>query len=98
MNVGFSNFRYTETKVTIQLRDINKKWTRKDKKNVIYCYFESKSTQRGYRKEKLVTIVEGDPKAPFSIVGEGATPFPGLLNFAFDPYLIVLSGKQGGIK
>ena len=36
-------------------------------------------------KVKLATIVEGDPKAPFSIattlfgVGDGATPFPGLL-------------------
>ena len=34
-------------------------------------------------KVKLATIVEGDPKAPFSIattqgVGEGATPFPGI--------------------
>ena len=31
-------------------------------------------------------------------VGEGATPFPGLLNFTLDPYLIMLSVKQGGIK
>ena len=31
---------------------------------------------------KLATLIEGDPKAPFSIaVGEGATPFPGLLHF-----------------
>ena len=52
-----------------------------------------------YRYIKLVTSVESDPKAPFSIgVGEGATPFPGLLHFTFDPYLIVLSVKQGGIK
>ena len=52
---------------------------------------------------KLATIVEGDPKAPFSIattpcVGEGATPFPGLLHFTLEPYLIMLSVKQGGIK
>ena len=45
---------------------------------------------------KLVAMVEGDPKAPFSIattqgVGEGATPFPGLLHFTLDPYLIMLS-------
>ena len=31
-------------------------------------------------------------------VGEGATPFPGLLHFTLDPYLILLSVKQGGIK
>ena len=31
-------------------------------------------------------------------VGDGATPFPVLLHFTLDPYLIVLSVKQGGIK
>ena len=31
-------------------------------------------------------------------VGEGATPFPGLLHFTFDPYLKMLSIKQGSIK
>ena len=31
-------------------------------------------------------------------VGEGATPFPGLLHFTLDPYLIMLRVKQGGIK
>ena len=31
-------------------------------------------------------------------VGEGATPFPGLLYFTLDTYLIMLSDKQGGIK
>ena len=31
-------------------------------------------------------------------VGEGATPFPGLLHFTLDLYLIMLSVKQGGIK
>ena len=45
----------------------------------------------------------GDQKAPFSIattvdVGEGATPFSGLLHFTLDTYLILLSVKQGGIK
>ena len=29
---------------------------------------------------------------------EGATPFPGLLHFTFDPHLIVLSVKQKSIK
>ena len=37
-----------------------------------------------YRQVKLVTVFEGDPKAPFRQLlhqglGEGATPFPGLL-------------------
>ena len=31
-------------------------------------------------------------------VGEGATPYPGLLHFTLDLYLIMLSVKQGGIK
>ena len=52
---------------------------------------------------KLATLVEGDPKAFFSIAttrscGKGATPFPGLLHFTLDPYLFMLSIKQGGIK
>ncbi len=50
-----------------------------------------------------MTLVEGDPKAPFSIAttrggGKGTTPFLGLLHFTLDPYLIMLSVKQGGIK
>ena len=49
---------------------------------------------------KLATIVEDDSKAPFSIATtpgcrEGATPFPGLLHFTLDPYIIMLSVKQG---
>ena len=55
-----------------------------------------------YRREvKLATVIEGNPKAPSSIhrgVGEGATPFPGLLYFTLDTYLTLLSVKQGGIK
>ena len=31
-------------------------------------------------------------------VGEGTTPFPGLLRFILDKYLMILSDKQGGIK
>ena len=48
----------------------------------------------------LAILVEGDPKVPFSIrgVGEGATPFLGLLHFTIDLKLIMLSAKQGGIK
>ena len=45
---------------------------------------------------KLVTLVEGDPKAPFSIA---TTPrIPRLLHFTLDPHLMVLSAKQGSIK
>ena len=54
-------------------------------------------------KVKLATVVEGDPKAPFSIATTlrfrgGCYSFPGLLHFTLDPYLIMLSVKQGGIK
>ena len=52
-------------------------------------------------KVKLATLDEGDTSAPFSIVttpGQGATLFPGLLNFTIDPYLKMLSVKQGGLK
>ncbi len=50
---------------------------------------------------KLVTIVEGDPKAPFSIAttprcSGGWYSFPWIA--LFDPYLIMLSVKQEGIK
>ena len=43
------------------------------------------------------------PKAPFSIATtprcrDGATLFPGLFHFILDPYLIMLSVKQEGIK
>ena len=31
-------------------------------------------------------------------VGEGVTPFPGLLHFTLDTYFIMLSVKQGGNK
>ena len=51
-----------------------------------------------YKKVKLATRVEGNPKLLHQGVGESATPFPGLLHFSLDPYLIMLSVKQGGIK
>ena len=31
-------------------------------------------------------------------ISSNATPFPGFLHFTLDPYLIILSVKQGGIK
>ena len=51
----------------------------------------------------MATIVNGNPKAPFLIVTTprcrgGCYSFPGLLYFTLDPYLIMLSVKQGGIK
>ena len=52
----------------------------------------------------MATQVECDLKAPFPIAttarcfGEGATPFPRLLYFILDTYLILLSVKQGGIR
>ena len=54
-------------------------------------------------KVKLVTVVEGDPKAHFSLATtsrcrEGCYSFPGLLNFTLDPYLIMLSVKPDSIK
>ena len=45
-------------------------------------------------KVKLATLVEGDHEGSRG----GAAPFPGLLHFTLDPYLIVLSAKQGSIK
>ena len=52
---------------------------------------------------KLATVVEDEPKAPYSIATTprcrwGPYSFPGLFHFTLDPYLIMLSVKQGGIK
>ena len=52
---------------------------------------------------KLATLVEGDPKASFSIAitprcREGCYSFPWIAPLYFDPHLIMLSVKQGGIK
>ena len=51
------------------------------------------------KKVKLVTIVEGDLKAPFSMATTprcrgGHYTFPGWLHFTLDTYLILLSVKQ----
>ena len=51
----------------------------------------------------MATVVKGNLKPPFLIATtlrcrEGATPLPGLLHFTLDPYLIMLSVKQGSIK
>ena len=50
---------------------------------------------------KLATLIEGDPKVPFSIAttlqckGEESTT---LFHLMLDPYLIMPSAKQGSIK
>ena len=51
----------------------------------------------------LATLFESDPKVPFSIAASprcrrGCYSIPGLLYFTLDPYLIMLSVKQGYIK
>ena len=45
-----------------------------------------------------LTVLRVTQRLPLQGVGEGATPFPGLLHFTLDPYLIMLSVKQGSIK
>ena len=63
-------------------------------------------TFRKYQVEgirKLASVVLGDPKALFSIpttprCRKGTIPFPGLLHFTLDPYLIMLSVKEGSVK
>ena len=52
---------------------------------------------------KLATLAEGDPKYPFSIATTSRYrgrhySFLQLLHFTLDPYLIMLSVKQGSIK
>ena len=52
---------------------------------------------------KLVTFVEGDPLTPFSIAVAprrrgGWYSIYWIAHFTLDPYLIILSVKQGGIK
>ena len=49
------------------------------------------------------TVVEGDLKAPFSIAttlrfSGGCYSFSWIVPLTLDPYLIMLSVKQGGIK
>ena len=63
----------------------------------------SSALPKQYTKVKLATIDEDNPKAPFSIATTsrlkvGRNPFLGLLHFILDPYLIMLSVKQGVIK
>ena len=48
-------------------------------------------------KVKLVTVVEGDPKAPFT-TPRCSSLFSGLTHFTLDPYVIMLRVKQERIK
>ena len=55
-----------------------------------------------YNVSKLATLVEGDPKAPFSIATtpmcrEGRYSVPWIAPLTLDLYLIMLSVKQGDI-
>ena len=56
-----------------------------------------------FRKVKLVTEVEGDPKSLFWLATAprcrgGYYSFPWIAPFTLDQYLMILSIKQGGIK
>ena len=62
---------------------------------------EQKTDRR--HKIKLATLVESDPQVPFSIAtkssGRGGRYFsPWIASLIIDPYLIMLSIKQGVIK
>ena len=54
-------------------------------------------------KEKLRIVLKSNTKVPFSIATTpkcrgGRFPFPRLLHFTLDTYLIILCDKQGGIN
>ena len=61
---------------------------------------------RSRSKSKVGNLSWGQPEGPIFInnytevygVREGVTVFPGLIHFTLDPYLIMLSVKQSGIK
>ena len=74
---------------------------------VFDCWFNSEaglsSVDLEQSQVKLATLVKGDPKTPFTIATtsscrRGHYSFPRLLHLTLDPYLIMLSVKQGGIK
>ncbi len=54
---------------------------------------------RNSKKSVLIVSKVGDLSRRWPEgVWEGATPFSGFLHFALNPYHIMLSAKQGGIK
>ena len=64
----------------------------------IFCRFGPESTSI---KNKLAVVVKDSSKALFSLATTlkwGCYSFSYLLHFNLDPYLIMLSVKQGGIK
>ena len=75
-----------------------------EENRLFYFIYFLKITDLFKSKVKLATMVKGDPKGSLfnsllhQCVGEGATPFPGWFHFTLDPYLKMLSVKQGGIK
>ena len=84
-----------------------KKFRFRDQKNIrlYYIHFWSNFLETIFFclhkvvEVKMATPVKSDPLAPFSLRWRGGTtPFPGLFHFILDPYLIMLSVKQGGIK
>ena len=50
------------------------------------------------KKVKLATVVEGDSKALFLIATTRHYSFPWIVPLYLDPYLIMLSVKQGSLK
>ena len=67
---------------------------------VCVCVFEYVCI---YSKVKLATLLADVSKAPFSVATTprcrgGRYSFPGLLLFTLNPYFVMLSVKQGGIK
>ena len=64
---------------------------------------KKKQLKSRWKKVTLAIVVEGDPKAPFSIATtprcrERHYSFPWIAPLYLDLYLIMLSVKQGGIK
>ena len=54
-NVGCSSLRYTNDEQInhSNQRPQRRKWTRKNNKTALYCYFRSNPTKRGYRKRMI---------------------------------------------
>ena len=70
---------------------------------LFYTYMCMHLSEYVNKKVKSPTVVESDPKASFSIATtlrcrEGHYFFPWIAPLYFDPYLIMLSVKQDGIK
>ena len=66
----------------------------------IYIYISKVGDCSRRQLKRSLFLFQTTQKLPFPTrgVGEGATPFPGLLHFTLDMYLIMLIVKQDGIK